>query len=268
MILLYTNIKVHIQVLVDNIVINRMDNIFKNNSRFSVLFDDTINKPKQNKKEDFKKENGAILEKQNTFKTNNRIKISSNYTTKKDFCVEENNFPSLNGKIDDEIIKVDLDSNINHENSYLTKIKECPIIIEKPPELSDQVKPGWLLLKKNNNDNSIIRIYKTKSEVITNNKKIDKQLDLEPKEVDCVAVGKALVDLYEKRKQFYIMTWGEDEYERMFKMYNYDYEYFDKLDEKYEQEMSEESDSENEYDYIDDNYYNYQLYYLMNYIFI
>ena len=48
-----------------------------------------------------------------------------------------------------------------------------------------------------------------------------------------------LVELYEKRTKKYIELWGYDEWEKMFNFPNYDYEYFDKLDEKYTQEMEE-----------------------------
>ena len=47
----------------------------------------------------------------------------------------------------------------------------------------------------------------------------------------------ALYILHEKRTNEYKELWGEDEWERMFIFPNYDYEYFDKLDEEYEDEQ-------------------------------
>jgi hypothetical protein len=41
-----------------------------------------------------------------------------------------------------------------------------------------------------------------------------------------------VVDLYHNRKNDYINKWGMEEYDKMFLFQNYDYEYFDKLDEK------------------------------------
>jgi hypothetical protein len=47
------------------------------------------------------------------------------------------------------------------------------------------------------------------------------------------------VELYETWKANYIAQYGEYYYERYYRFPNYDYEYFDKLDEKYEAELEE-----------------------------
>jgi hypothetical protein len=47
----------------------------------------------------------------------------------------------------------------------------------------------------------------------------------------------ALVHLHEKRTNDYIEMWGYDEWEKEFLFPNYDYNYFDKLDKIYEEEM-------------------------------
>jgi hypothetical protein len=47
------------------------------------------------------------------------------------------------------------------------------------------------------------------------------------------------VELYETWKANYIAQYGEYYYERHYRFPNYDYEYFDKLDEKYEAELEE-----------------------------
>jgi hypothetical protein len=47
------------------------------------------------------------------------------------------------------------------------------------------------------------------------------------------------VELYETWKANYIAQYGEYYYERQYRFPNYDYEYFDKLDEKYEAELEE-----------------------------
>ena len=70
---------------------------------------------------------------------------------------------------------------------------------------------------------------------------------------------KALVDLYENWKQDYINTWGQEEYEHRYLFPNYDYEYFDKLDEEYEYEMlkleekerEKQQELDTEYEYMD-----------------
>lgn len=68
---------------------------------------------------------------------------------------------------------------------------------------------------------------------------------------------KALDDLYQNWKKDYINTWGQDDYEHNYLFPNYDYEYFDKLDDKYEREMfkleeqKREKEREMEYEYTD-----------------
>ena len=63
-----------------------------------------------------------------------------------------------------------------------------------------------------------------------------------------------LAYLHEKRKAEYIDNWGEDEWEKMFLFPNYDYYYFDKLEEiyaknnpNYHDEYEEFSDEDEEY---------------------
>ena len=70
-------------------------------------------------------------------------------------------------------------------------------------------------------------------------------------------IMKALDDLYQNWKKDYINTWGQDDYENNYLFPNYDYEYFDKLDDKYEWEMfkleeqEREKEREMEYEYTD-----------------
>ena len=52
---------------------------------------------------------------------------------------------------------------------------------------------------------------------------------------------------YEQWKENYIKEFGEYEYERDFRFPNYDYEYFDKLDEKYEKELQELEEKEKDH---------------------
>jgi hypothetical protein len=60
-----------------------------------------------------------------------------------------------------------------------------------------------------------------------------------------------LVYLHEKRKDEYIQCWGKDEWDNMFTFPNYDYHYFDKLDEIYEKNNKE---SDYEYESEEDEY--------------
>ena len=53
-----------------------------------------------------------------------------------------------------------------------------------------------------------------------------------------------LAEMYETWKEYYIETWGYEDYERNYRFPNYDYEYFDKLDELYEKMLEEEEEKE------------------------
>ena len=94
-----------------------------------------------------------------------------------------------------------------------------------------------------------------------NNEKVSRQ-GLKP--APPAVIMKALADLYENWKQDYINKWGQEEYERQYLFPNYDYEYFDKLDEEYEYEMlkleekerEKQQELDTEYEYMD-NYDNY-----------
>jgi hypothetical protein len=95
--------------------------------------------------------------------------------------------------------------------SFIEKLK-----IEKKRIIDDKIyiNPGWVLLQKDKLTNNIIY---TENNI--------KQEDNGSKELY------SIVSLYNNRKQLYINMWGEDEYNNMFIFPNYDYEYFDKLDE-------------------------------------
>ena len=111
------------------------------------------------------------------------------------------------------------------------------------------MKPGWSILKTNSLTNQTI--IKTKVIVSSEKEQILSESDI------VYNVLNGLTNLYERRKQEYIDSWGEDEYEKMFKFQNYNYNYFDELDEKYEKEMKKYSEyyGENDNEYEDDEYY-------------
>jgi hypothetical protein len=89
---------------------------------------------------------------------------------------------------------------------------------------------------------------KNKSVIQYNEKYIEyeKRKQEEKDFVSPLIVLDGLVDLHFKRQEEYINNWGYNEYEKMFIDPNYDYEYFDKLDAKYEDEMEKLSDEEHE----------------------
>jgi hypothetical protein len=54
-------------------------------------------------------------------------------------------------------------------------------------------------------------------------------------------VMERVVELYKNRRNDYINKWGIEEYDTMFMFQNYDYHYFDKLDEKMERVIKKTS---------------------------
>lgn len=107
--------------------------------------------------------------------------------------------------------------------------------------------PGWTLFKINRDKNNIT----------VQSKDLNEQINIDTS----FEILDALVDLHENRTNEYIENWGNDEWEKMFKFPNYDYNYFDKLDELYYVEMeSEHSDGDDDYNDTNFDYDNYDDY--------
>ena len=64
-----------------------------------------------------------------------------------------------------------------------------------------------------------------------------------------------LVYLYEDRKTTHIESWGEDDWNRMFTFLDYDYHYFDKLDDIYEKKYNDSEDEFENEDFEEDEYW-------------
>lgn len=112
-------------------------------------------------------------------------------------------------------------------------------------EEDEIVKPGWVCIKQDNKTNKPLWAYGNGSCA-----KVDETVTIE----DPYYAFERLVTQYQKRKNEYIKTWGYEEYDKMFLFQNYDYEYFDKLDENYDDfyKISNASDYEyNNYNYVD-----------------
>jgi len=75
---------------------------------------------------------------------------------------------------------------------------------------------------------------------------VKKIIQKQRKPVDPNVILKALGDKYENWKAEYIEDYGYDDYEHNFRFPNYDYEYFDKLDEIYANDLLEEEEKERE----------------------
>lgn len=138
------------------------------------------------------------------------------------------NYASMNiENIDSEVSFIDKVKMVNHDNH--NEIKK------------DILENGWISLTRDK-DNKII---------YSNNKNEDEDED----EDDWNLITQKINDNYLLWKKRYIQQWGEDEFEKMYKFPNYDYEYFDKLDIEFEKEIAEMFQENN--DDLSDNYDNY-----------
>lgn len=142
-------------------------------------------------------------------------------------------FPELvqvNKKVHSEII--------DNTANFLETLKKVDTS-EKPVQHVIQV--GWTELTRKKKSSETKFFY---------NKK-DKDIYFKNSEDLAYDVLEHLVCLHEKRRTEYIQCWGEDEWDYMFTFPNYDYYYFDKLDDIYEKNNKE---SDDEYENDEDEY--------------
>ena len=267
-----------------------MSNRFKNNSRFGSLVDedkrDVKNKEpvklqqqcnkEQTKLEEVKKESGfnSFKNEGNSFKNEgNSFRNNRNFRDRDRIFAEQAEKESQRLENEKKKIEEEKQKGLAIENfptlmssnilpkvndnkksiSFLEKVTTNNIKnnedINKEKLEFDDLKPGWSILKTNSLTNQTI--IKTKVIVSSEKEQILSESDI------VYNVLNGLTNLYERRKQEYIDSWGEDEYEKMFKFQNYNYNYFDELDEKYEKEMKKYSEyyGENDNEYEDDEYY-------------
>lgn len=217
-----------------------MSNLFKTNNRFSCLIDNNY------EKQNYKNMNTNPIDK-------NRYSKDTNYSNKDtkdknngfkkaelhEFTMD--NFPSL-------IIQSPTEEQSPIETSYVDKLKIQQITNENINE--DYVESGWVVIEKN----------KQNKTVFTRNK-LDKYKDKDKKEDNDIILCNQIVDnliyIHNNYKNEYIESWGEDEYEKMFLFTNYEYGYFDRLDqEEYEEYMEElELQQQEEQQYEEYEYY-------------
>jgi hypothetical protein len=142
----------------------------------------------------------------------------------------EANFPSLvndNKVIKSNQIEVSYGSILNNEEK-----------VKKKQTKDKKFKKGWVQL-------GVKQESEFEFEIQTKEQNLNEYLYF----VDC------MVNLYEHQKLEKKDILGEENYERNFRFPNYDYEYFDKLDEKYQDELEAEMAkiNNNLYGYTSDN---------------
>ena len=238
-----------------------MNNIFQSNSRFAVLSDDfkEVKKEKlENKDNSFKSDGNSFKSDGNSFKSdgnsfksnfNDRNKNYSDKLEKKLKEEERIKSESLAPESFPALVKTKTPTNITNSISFLDKLQTVA-----KDNTNDEIdldyenlKPGWMLIKHDiSTGETIIKskhipLETSKPVVKTENEIIFEGID-------------ALVKLNQKRTDEYIDLYGYDTWEKMFIFPNHDYEYFDKLDEIYYEELEKEQQLQDMID-MQNNYY-------------
>jgi hypothetical protein len=220
-----------------------MSKSLNTNSRFAILAEETNNKNVFNKKkktdENNKKENNNNNRKiYNNKKENNSNKINNN--NKEANVLINESFPELSTKVKNK--KPNEIINIKKEINFIDKVNFEKVVIPQKKnnsnELNEDIEPGWVEISFNPKTREFTRRYNL-SYIQKNN--IVKSTN-ENKALN------ALIETHKKRTQEYINMWGYEEWEKMFRFPDYDYEYFDRLDEAYENEINNINNMETQED--------------------
>ena len=227
-----------------------MSNIFKTNNRFACLIDNNY-ETRNHKNKVYKKDND--YKRDTDYKRDNDYKRDTDYKRDNDYKNEFkkaevheltlDNFPSLTTPIEKNTIST---NNINTNiTTYIDKLKIEQIHNTDVDE--KYIQPGWIVIEKNTNNKTVF-----------NRNKHDEHKDKHKKEedYDCNQIIDNLIYNHTKFVDNYIESWGEDEYEKIFLFTNYEYGYFDRLDQEYEeymeeleqQKMEQQHEIEDEYD--------------------
>ena len=254
-----------------------MNNIFKTNSRFAALAEDKkdnnnnnnnnnnnkyINKGTDN--HDVRTNRGqGIFENNEDYIKRKALEQERKKTEDEKQAIDKinkmledpNSFPDLLGKKKNTTTQVKY---ISFSDKLKNTLKTEAEIENKKTEAEIEnkkilPKPGWT---------NIIRDPKTgKKSVISNY--IQKNHKVKTDKEYAMEVLTALCDLHERTTQEHIDRYGYDAWERKFRDPEWDHEYFDRLDEEYEEEMEKErkremmelEDDDDEYVADPDNYW-------------
>lgn len=224
-----------------------MSNTFKQNSRFSALIDDEPGQPRNEKP----KPRGDYSDRPQ------RNRYTDKYSSKDQFDrngqnqesrikanaalqleLTDENFPSI---MPPTTNKVKTDLNYTELFTSLSNTQPTKVVVDANIET---LPPGWVSLKKDPASNKIIW-RENKSKNADPVEKSENELATEALD--------ALVELYDMRDEEYIDTWGYEDWERTFRFPNYDYEYFDRLDELADEELEVEENNQDEWNELDYN---------------
>lgn len=248
-----------------------MSNIFKQNSRFSFLKDEIVDNNEKKEKEKLIVNKYEKEEPINSFKSNRHLEMRNSifrpYDEKERNRINKERDTLLMEKkelerkekerIESELLTMnkknfpDLVVNVKKDDvtqnktiSYLDKFKKEELKeTENINEDLEQLKPGWVLLKRDPvTGRTIIRSHPENN---TNNEMQEKRIE----QKIIYDISSSLAKLHKRRTDEYIEQYGYDEWERMFKFPDWREReaYLEAMDEL--ANMSDEEESE------EDDYY-------------
>ena len=216
-----------------------MNNTVKVNSRFASLIAENQAKPETNNR----KSNNTCGERMNNkFKTtenDRKSKFTGDKKKPQDVIFNDTNFPTL---IPNNA-KAPTNAKIQSENTnFIEKLTSVIVEKEQEEDPEEYILPGWLVMKRDKETNKIIKRYGETT--------IFKKTN-----ATCYEIIEKLAFLHDKRTEDYKNTWGQDEYEKMFRFPNYDYDYFERLEQEYEEELEQLREYELLKYYMEEDYY-------------
>lgn len=218
-----------------------MSNIFKSNTRFSVLVDDI---PIQNSKKDKEKKD----ERFNSFKTE-RESPFINYREQEQREKERIKQESLKIENFPDLLIVSNKKEFMEDNKTISYIEKLQKENDNKKYIDtdlENLKPGWVLLKSDPLTRRTIIKHHPEINIIEKKQKTKTEKEI------AMDVLNVLVDIHEKRTREYIEKFGYDEWETMFKFPDW------REREAYLEQMENEtndSDYDDEYEDEDENEY-------------
>jgi hypothetical protein len=215
-----------------------MSNIFKSNTRFSVLVDDI---PIQNSKKDKEKKD----ERFNSFKSE-RASPFINYREQEQREKERIKQESLKIENFPDLLIVSNKKEFMEDNKTISYIEKLQKENDNKKYIDtdlENLKPGWVLLKSDPLTRRTIIKHHPEINIIEKKEKTKTEKEI------AMDVLNVLVDLHEKRSREYIEKFGYDEWETMFKFPDW------REREAYLEQMENET-NDSEYDEYENEYEN------------
>jgi hypothetical protein len=148
--------------------------------------------------------------------------------------MEETSFPELDTHKDNKINVKNVTPDIKSFSNLFTNNK-----VEEPKYITEESKLTVITIDKKTHQ-MIIKNGTNKIQPLKEEKYKNDEDEYENKQLMANEILEKLTDSYIKWTNNYIESWGEEAYINRYVCPNYDYDYFDKLDELYEKEMEKE----------------------------